>query len=335
LTGGRLRLALVGCGAIVRWHLSAIAAAARRTVITAAVDVDRARAEAIARETGARPFTSLEEALASRTLDAVLIMLPHDLHEDAAVAALAAGQHVLLEKPMAPTVAACERILAAARASGRVFMVAENSQYWPEVLLARDLMTGGAIGEIVTARAWLCSPPIGDFYSGERPWRFSVSATGGGVAIDAGSHWLRPLRMWLGELVEVLAATARPFPAMEGESMCRALCRFATGVVASFDVLLVPGPVARQALFQVTGTAGEIVIEPTGEVRLFDRANPTGTVVGRGNYRQSYDGQIADFEAAALDGRPPAAGAEVALGELRGALAMYRSAESKRWEPVW
>jgi len=331
----QLRLALLGCGAAADLHLPAIEASAR-TVVAAAIDVDPARADAVAVRTGAVAFPSLDAGLASGTFDGVLVMLPHHLHEVAALAALTAGAHVLLEKPIAPTIAACERILDAARDADGVLMVAENAQYWPEVVLAKQLLDQGTIGEVITARAWHCFPPIDEFLSGVDPWRLSQERTGGGVAIDAGSHWLRPLRMWLGELVEVVAATGRPYPAMEAESMCRALCRFDTGVVASFDVILPPGPgVAPSALFQITGTTGELVIGSRGRVKLYDGTEPRGIVVGTGNYLQSYEHQLAAFEAAVLDGRSPAVNAEYAVGELRAALAMYRSTESQRWESVW
>ena len=62
---------------------------------------------------------------------------------------------------------------------------------------------------------------------------------------------------------------------------------------------------------------------------------PRGTVVGQGNYLQSYEGELADFATVVLDGATPAATAAHSLGELRAALAMYRSAETNRWEPVW
>jgi predicted dehydrogenase len=266
--------------------------------------------------------------------DAVAILVPHHLHEPLAIQAFAAGCHVFLEKPMAPTLAACERILTAARAVGTVFLLAENAQYWPGVLRARQLLDEGAIGQLITARAWSCTPPAGGFFAGDAPWRFSLAAAGGGVAIDAGSHFLRPLRLWCGEITEVVAVTARLHPEMEGESLCRALCRCAGGLVASFDALLgtLPGsPVPR---FQLTGTTGEIVIDGA-DVRLFGTTGGAGTVVGRSDYLKSYEGEWRDFEAAVLDGTPLAAPAPYALGELRAALAMYRSAASRRWEPVW
>jgi len=70
-------------------------------------------------------------------------------------------------------------------------------------------------------------------------------------------------------------------------------------------------------------------------VKLYDGSDPRGTVVCQGGYLQSYERQLAAFEAAVLDGTAPAAGAAYSLGELRGALAMVRSAASGRWEAVW
>jgi predicted dehydrogenase len=176
-------------------------------------------------------------------------------------------------------------------------------------------------------------PFMPQFYAKDG-WRFSVAAAGGGVAIDAGSHFLRPLRMWCGEIAEVVAVTARPQAAMEGESLCRALCRFESGVVASFDAMLAVAAGATVPRFQLTGTAGEIVIDAT-HVRLFDARGGTGTIEGESAYLQSYESEWRDFESAVLDGTPLAASAEYSVGELRATHAMYRSATSGRWERVF
>ncbi len=253
-----------------------------------------------------------------------------------ATAALRAGLHVLLEKPLAPTVDACERILEVARTSGRVFMVAENAQYWPEIGTVRALIDDGAIGEVVTARAATFFPALDDFYGGDSPWRFDRAAAGGGVVIDTGSHWLRPLRVWLGEVDEVVAALGRPHPRMEGESLCRALLRFDSGTIATFDAMLTTGAIAPQPLFTVTGTTGELTVEGSGWVKLWDGTDWKGRKMGeRGGYLQSYEAELHDFASAVRLGTAPAATAAYALGELRLALAMYRSAASGRWEKVW
>jgi predicted dehydrogenase len=333
-----LDLALVGCGAIAQWHVDALTRADLPVRVVAAIDPRPEAAAGIAERTGAKSFASLAGARDACAFSAALVAVPHHLHEQVACEAFDAGLHVLLEKPMATTLDACDRILAAARAAGTVFMVAENAQYWPEILTARQLLRDGAIGDVVTARAATFFPALTDFYGedgGTRPWRYDRAAAGGGVVIDTGSHWLRPLRMWLGEVTEVVAALGRPVDEMEGESLCRALLRFDSGVVAGFDAMLATAPVAPEPLFRITGTRGELTVEPTGWVKVWDGTDPRGTKVGtpRG-YLASYEGQLADFAAAVLDGATPAVPAEYALGELRTALAIYRSAETRRWAPV-
>lgn len=331
----RLRLALVGCGAISEWHRMAIAEVPE-IEISAAVDIDAGRAQTVAEATGARAFASLDAALDSGCVDAVDLMLPHQLHEPVAVQALDAGVHVLLEKPMAPSIEACDRILAAAQRSDRVFMVGENAQYWPEVLIAKRLLDEGAIGDLVTARVQLFFPPMDAYYGGERAWRLDKTAAGGGVAIDTGSHYLRPLRMWLGEVEEVVAQLERPYAQMQGESLVRSLLRFPNDVVVSFDLLLTRAPMAPQEMFRLTGSRGEITIGI--QVKLFNEEHRRGLVVDPDTpqgYMRSYAGQFADFARAALLGEPLAAGPEVSLGELRTALAMERSMVSRQWERVW
>ena len=333
-----LKLALVGCGAISEWHRMAIEHVPE-IEITAAIDVDPGRAEATAKATGARAFTSLDEALREGDIDALDLMLPHHLHEPIAIQALESGKHVMLEKPMAPTPESCARILAAAEKARGVFMVAENAQYWPEVLIAKQLIESGAIGDLITARVQLFFPPMPAYYGrrdGQESWRLDKQSAGGGVSIDTGSHYLRPLRMWFGEIDEVVSAMAHPYAAMQGESLVRSLLRFRSGQVASFDLMLTEAPIAPQDMFRISGSGGEIAIGL--KVMLFNALNRGGieaepeTPQG---YMLSYRAQFADFANAALRGRALAAGPEVSLGELYTALALERSAVSGRWEKVW
>ena len=190
-SGERVRIALVGCGNIARAHWRGIHYHAPLIEVTAVVDADPARAAAMAERTGGRAFTSLSAALAEGDFDAVDLMLPHDLHEPAAIESFAAGKHVVLEKPMAPTLDACARIMAAAEASGRVFMIAEQSQFWPDVIRIRELLAAGAIGEVIWARAFFFDPLVRN-PADPVPWRFRLARSGGGICIDGGAHWIRP-----------------------------------------------------------------------------------------------------------------------------------------------
>lgn len=335
----QLKIAFVGCGLIARSHWQGIQEQAPRIEVTAAIDTNRERADEMAAKVGGRAFYSLEEALAEGDFDAVDIMLPHNQHEAAAALAFAAGKHVLLEKPMSTTLESCTRILAAAARAGTVFMVAEQSEYWPDAVAVRQLIRDGALGDIITARALFGGHTPLPLGNSPKPWRYDREVAGGGLAIDGGAHWIRPLRMWLGEIDAVVAVLGYPVAEMEGESLVRALLRFESGVVAVFDALSVGFEVGPREEFRVTGSAGEIVIEKgrEGRVLFFDRDTPKGRqIMAPGKGRQAGFGlELDDFAHAVLEGRPPAAGPEYSLGELRTALAMYRSAESRQWEKVW
>jgi predicted dehydrogenase len=336
----QLKVALIGCGGIAQEHWHGLQEHTQRLRVTAVVDADGERAAKMAEQSGAQPFTSIDDALAQGDFDAVDIMLPHFEHEPVAVKVFAAGKHVVLEKPMSTSIESCERILDAAQRAGTVFMVAEQAQYWPDAVLVQEVIRSGRIGEVITARGFFGNA-AGDTsrWHEPYPWRFSLAKAGGGISIDGGAHWIRPLRMWLGEVEEVVAATGRPLAQMEGESLARALLRFQSGVVASFDALYAGAILYTGEEFRVTGTLGEIIIErgPHGRVLLVDREHPQGDVIytkGTGR-RDAFGFELLDFERAVLDGTALAASPEYSLGELRTALAMYRSAESKRWEPVW
>lgn len=333
-----LKMALVGCGAIARFHLDGILEHVPRVQVTATVDRDLERAKEMADEVGAEAFGSLEEALEKGDFEAVDIMLPHDFHEEAATKCFDAGKHVLLEKPIAPTLEACDRILKAGASSGRVFMVAENSQYWPEIVRTKEAIEEGLIGDLITARAAYVASFDPYWFKDGHDWRLNQKRTGGGVTVDGGAHWIRPLRMWFGEIEEVVGVLGYPLKQMEGESLMRSIVRFQSGKSAILDAMMIDTVFAPDDWWRITGSKGEITIGGgfDGGITLWDRDHRDGTpLMEPKGYAQSFGPEIADFASAVLDGTELVAGPEMALGELRTAFAIYRSAEHGRWEKVW
>ena len=79
------------------------------------------------------------------------VCLPTDLHAEVTVAALEAGKHVLCEKPMALTVAECDRMVAAAKASGRFLMIAHCIRFWPEYIALKEIVDSGQYGKVTSA----------------------------------------------------------------------------------------------------------------------------------------------------------------------------------------
>ena len=332
-----IKMAFLGCGGIARSHWRGIRENVPQIKVTATIDVDPASAEAMAEQTGGQPFTSFETALEQGDFDAVDIMLPHHIHEEFTIQAFAAGKHVVLEKPMATTLDACERILAAAKKAGTVFMIAEQSQYWPGVVKVKQLLQEGALGALITAEAFF-GGKVGSSW-GEAAWRYNQAITGGGICIDGGLHWMRPLRVWLGEIDEAIAVLGYPLKEMEGESLAHAIFRFKSGLLASYKALRAGMVNAPSEDFRITGIDGILVIEKgrEGRVMLYDREHHDGYEVLSAEEKKAnaFGLELADFAQAVLEGTPLTAGPEESLGELRTALAMYRSAESHQWEKVW
>jgi len=270
-------------------------------------------------------------------------MVPHNLHKTLAIQSFQAGLHVILEKPMAPSIQECEEIISEYKKSGKIFMVAENSQYWPEVVFAKKMITDGVIGDIISARAvYLESKQVGRYtldnetQLDKMEWRSNASVSGGGITIDGGSHWIRPLRILLGEIDKVVAFTAKPLPSMEGESLVRALFKFPNGVIATFEATMADTVFSPDPYWRIIGTKGEIVIEDIG-VKLFNKEHPSGKQVlsDSGGYFGSFAPEIEDFANAVNQGTKLAAPAEHSLGELRTALAIYKSVKEEKWVKVW
>jgi predicted dehydrogenase/flavin reductase (DIM6/NTAB) family NADH-FMN oxidoreductase RutF len=166
---------------------------------------DRGRTEQLARAMKADgAFTGLESALRDSRVEAVTLALPHYLHQQAAEAAMAAGKHVLVEKPIATTLAAADAMIGAARRARRILMVAEDMHFRPTLALARRLIDAGDIGEPLQmfAQTGGMRRPEG--------WALQKDRLGGGVFMDLGVHYVRAMRMLMGEPD---AATA--FPGMQ------------------------------------------------------------------------------------------------------------------------
>lgn len=334
----QLRLAFLGCGNIANAHWYGIQRHAPRIKITACIDSDIGRAEEMAQKTGSAAFESLDSALKQASFDAVDIMLPHDAHLKACYEAYNAQKHVLLEKPIARTIAEAEKILQGAQVHGLKLMVAEQAQYWTDVIRAREIIDEGEIGEVISGRACFYDP-LRRNPDEPLPWRFSLGSAGGGISIDGGAHWIRPMRMMLGEIHSVIAATSRHIEEMEGESLAHAIFRFESGVFGSFQALQSVAPVGPIEDFRITGTDGELIIERGrhGRLMLYNREHESGMVVMSAfeGKAASYGVELHDFSCHVLDDSELAAPPEFALGELRTALAMYRSVQSGTWENVW
>ena len=190
-----LRLGIVGCGAVTeRYHLPALLTLPDLR-LAAFVDpaIDRARRLA-GRAGGADAFAGSEE-LHGR-VDAVLLATPNALHERLAVPLLAAGVHVLVEKPMARNTAECDRMIAAGETGGAVLAVGHDFRHFPLARFAKELFAAGTLGRVTQV-------DVRQSAGGRWPYASAAALSreaGGGVLLDFGVHVLDLLLWWLGEL---------------------------------------------------------------------------------------------------------------------------------------
>jgi UDP-N-acetyl-2-amino-2-deoxyglucuronate dehydrogenase len=225
-----IRVAIVGTGNIGKHHATGLRAS-RRFAVDAACDPDAARLQAFGTEYGIpRLHQDPRTAFADPRIDAVLLLVPHHLHEPMAVEALRAGKHVLLEKPISRTLAEADRLIAEASAAKRTLMIAHNQRFCPAAARLRDAISDGAIGTPYFGEA----SHHQDFTVAPGNWWRSRELVGGGSVIASGVHRLDLLRWYLGEVSEVSAYASHDTDRLEGECVAVASLRFASGALASF-----------------------------------------------------------------------------------------------------
>lgn len=198
----RLGVCVVGVGSWGFYHCQLFRKASRRVdLYVCGRDPDRVAR--VARGVGAKDIIiGLEKALEDPRVQAVSLVLPHDLHRKAVEMAAAAGKHALVEKPIATTLEDADAMIEAARRSGIIFMVAEDMHFRPAVREAVRAIDEGNIGEplYLQAHAGGIMRPQG--------WKRDTERMGGGILMDIGVHYSRALRLLMGEPNRVFASRA-------------------------------------------------------------------------------------------------------------------------------
>lgn len=188
-----LRVGIVGCGLIGRKRSEAVGV---EDSIVGAFDIDGEAARRLAEETGAVPFRSLEELL-DLAPDVVVVAVTHDGLADASCAALAAGCHVLVEKPAGIGTVEVERVIRAAEEARRRVKVGFNHRFHPGIARAVGEARSGEHGPVLYLRARYGH---GGRLGYEREWRADPKRSGGGEIVDQGMHLLDITRWVMGEL---------------------------------------------------------------------------------------------------------------------------------------
>jgi glucose-fructose oxidoreductase len=225
----RLRLAVIGCGAVSQlYHLPA-ARQVPGVALTALVDTDRAHAETLAREYGVATVLDDHRALPG-TVDAAIVATSNGSHAEIACFLLEQGIHVLCEKPMATSVADGERMRETAARGPARLLIGQSRRFNANVMLLKELVSGGALGTIRTITA-----SLGGNYKAwpqRTDFRRQRSLSGGGVLLDLGIHLIDMARWIAGEPASVTLYEAADRLEWGVENDAEVQLRFPSGATA-------------------------------------------------------------------------------------------------------
>jgi predicted dehydrogenase len=231
-----LRVALIGCGFIGRFHSTAIRAVVSRGLLdveyVAVCDENIERARSFAEITGGEVATSAAEIIDSPDIDAVYICVPTAYHKDLVLRAAARGKHIFCEKPLATNLADVEEMVATVEAAGVHAAVGLVLRHSPILTVLRDLMEDATLGRLMTVvfRDDQFFPITGQYAS---DWRKDASIAGAGTLLEHSIHDIDVLH-WFAGPVRTVRGTLGNFAGYEGvEDLVVSTLDFESGAVGS------------------------------------------------------------------------------------------------------
>jgi predicted dehydrogenase len=298
-----LKIGVAGVGVMGRNH-ARVAAGMREFDLTAVFDPDEITARGVAEVYEATAFTTAGDFVASG-LDAAIVSTPNRFHADVGVALLEAGVHVLVEKPIAATVADARRIIDAARANDRVLMVGQVERFNPAVEAVKRAIADEDVISIQITRVGPFPPRMGEV----------------GVVIDLAVHDIDIIRHLTGsEIVEVQPQLARTRADREDTALLQ--FRLENGVIAHITTNWVT-PYKTRTLQVATRTKFVVADLMTRQVTEYFGQQPDGSYSTRGVMSWPNEPLKAELEAfahAITTGEPPAVTGEDGLRNLEVAL---------------
>jgi predicted dehydrogenase len=312
---GQVRFGLLGCGGFGKAHAEVISSLGGEGLLTAVADMVPSRASAFADEFGCAASNDLSALRARDDVDAIVICVPHAAHANAAIEAMTAGKHVIVDKPVDVTLEAADRLIAVEARTGRTVTVMSQRRFEPAVQRARQAIENGALGNITFASAITTQWRPQSYY--DSSWHGTKKVDGGGAALTIGIHALDLLLWLVGAPVRVQAEMAcLAHDRIDVEDTLAATIRFASGAVGSFTATTAAYP-GRPPLVCVYGDRGSI--------ELGDDIEELGN-----DSQSAHRAQYRDFIAAIHEHRTPAVSTSDGRLALATVVAMYESARTGR-----
>jgi UDP-N-acetylglucosamine 3-dehydrogenase len=318
--GRPLRAAVIGLGMMGRAHVRVWDEMVDGVELVAVADTDPGAVREAITGREARGYPDQASMLAAEELDLVSVVVPTSLHLATALAALDAGSHVLVEKPIAATRGEAEQMIAAARSAGRMLTVGHIERFNPAIRELRRRLAAGELGRIFEIRATRLGP-------------FPARIRDVGVVVDLAPHDLDVMRYLLGsDPIRLYAETERRIHT-DHEDLFVGLLKFANGAVGVLDInWLTP---TKQRTLTVTGERGMYTADYLAQQLVFypnpalDGSVEEGSRVEREiERREPLAIELDEFARAARDGGVPPVDPHEAMVALLLARAMVESAST-------
>jgi predicted dehydrogenase len=219
------RIGLIGCGWIAPFHVAGLSQLGRQGEIVWVADPNPEPARALAREVGTRIITDYRTGL--QDIDCAFVLVPHHLHPHVTIDCLTAGCHVLLEKPIANSMAEAGSIIAAAEQAGKTLMVAYPHRYKKSFRLFKQIIDSGRYGKLIMLDSLMDDSVEG--YLAE--WMTRKATLGGGCLFSASGHQLDIMLSISGEVQTAYMVGTRGRVPMEGEDTAACILKFKNGSI--------------------------------------------------------------------------------------------------------
>jgi len=323
----KIRWGLIGTGRIAVSYGEAFAKT-KNSELIAVADVQADAARGFAERFGCRAYGSYEAMIANDRIEAVLICTPPLWHESIATDCMERGYHVLCEKPLAITIDSAHRMADVARRTGVVFTMASKFRYVPDVIRAHQLMTEGAIGDVVLFENCFTSrvPMAGR-------WNADPAISGGGVLIDNGTHSVDIMRYFLGPVDVVKAVAGRRVQDLDVEDTVHLFAISKSGVMGNVDL---SWSIDKQAESYLRLYGSEGTISVGWRSSAFKRAgDKEWKMFGNGyDKNAAFCAQIERVSSACMGEMPPRVSLADALASVEVIDAAYAALRGSNWTPV-
>ncbi|MFN2541822.1 MAG: Gfo/Idh/MocA family protein [Chthoniobacterales bacterium] len=269
-----MHFCIVGCGKIALTHAAVLTKFSRfipdQPVRLSFASRDQSKASEYRSRFGAElALSSYEEAFYHKEIDAIVLCTPNNSHRELAIAALEQGKGVIIEKPIACTIAEADEILATAKRTGRHVLVAENHHYRPNVMALEQIVRSGTLGVMKLIRINV----LRHHQFKENEWRSKLDCMGGGILIDAGIHWVNVL-MTLGQGFPVAINAYQPLATNQSKSQEDSIvitCQFGNGAVGIITYSWGVRGAIPMSFFSVHGSSGSVYSSNAGRFGFLNR----------------------------------------------------------------